>query len=83
MFRRGGGFWFPYGGETVTGLHGIFLGAVYFGFEKIQKWRSNNPDLKEKEAQLQINASNSIYNFYTDSHFHYGHLMMQGIIGNR
>ena len=59
-------------GYEIVG-EGIFIN---FGFEKIQKWRSNNPDLKEKETQLQINASNSIYNSYTDSHFHYGHLMM-------
>jgi len=59
-------------GYEVIG-EGIFIN---FGFEKIQEWRINNSDFKEKEAQLRMNASNSFYNSYTDSHFNYGHVMM-------
>ena len=53
---------------------GIFID---FSYEKIQEWRSKNPNFKEKEEQLLKNSANNLFNdTYSDSAFNYGHVMI-------
>jgi hypothetical protein len=60
-------------GYEIIG-EGIFID---FGYEKIQEWRSANPNLSLKEDQLRKNSTNNIFNKkYSGSEFNYGHVMM-------